>query len=347
MKVWVDLANSPHVQIAVPIVRRLQDEGHEVLLTARDHAQTVELATGHWPDLRVVGGRSPGGVGAKGRAIAGRAMELRRLAAAEQPDVAFSHGSYAQLVAARMARVPAVTMMDYEHQPANHLSFRLARVVVVPEAFPAAELRRQGGARKVRRYPGFKEELYLAELEPDPAVLADLGLDPERVIAVFRPAPHGALYHRGENLRFDDLVSQAVGSEGVQAVVLPRSAEQRPHFREHGATVPDHAVDATSLLALADVTIGAGGTMTRESALLGTPTYTVFAGKPAAADRALIEAGRLIDLRQGGSRLELRKRTSPPSPPDRGRADAIAEAVLGAIYEAARRRATTFSRIAR
>jgi ABC-type spermidine/putrescine transport system permease subunit I len=91
--------------------------------------------------------------------------------------------------------VPLVTMMDYEFQPANHLSFRLARRVIVPEAFPADALRRFGARNgKVVRYPGFKEELYLAGFRPDASVLDELGLDRGGVTAVLRPPPDGALY---------------------------------------------------------------------------------------------------------------------------------------------------------
>src|SRR5215216_5683751 len=161
MRIWLDLSNSPHVPLFEPVVDVLHAEGHEVLLTARDHAQTVELARQLWPHVIVVGGRGPGTRMAKGRAIAARARALVRFAREAAPDVALSHGSYAQLLAARVARIPLITMMDYEHQPANHLSFRLAGRVIVPAAFPEAALRRCGArSRKVRRYEGFKEELY-------------------------------------------------------------------------------------------------------------------------------------------------------------------------------------------
>src|SRR4029079_8960987 len=128
-------------------------------------------------------------------------------------------------------RVPVVTMMDYEFQPANHLSFRLADTVVVPEVFPDVELRRQGaGKRKVVRYPGFKEELYLGRYEPDPGVLEELGLDPGKIIVVFRPAPEGALYHREGNVEFERVFSETASSDNLQVVALPRSADQRERY---------------------------------------------------------------------------------------------------------------------
>jgi predicted glycosyltransferase len=331
MKVWIDLANSPHVQILEPIIRRLRDEGNDVWLTARPHAQTVELASRRWRDVMVVGDSSPSGIVAKGLAIVKRAEALRRLSAREHPDVALSHGSYAQIVAARTAGVPPVTMMDYDHQPANHLSFRLARRVVVPQFFPERALRRFGAPRrKVIRFPGFKEELYLDGFKPNDAVLEDLELDQRLVLAVFRPPPLGALYHRAGNARFDELLQLAAGREEVRVVLLPRTSEQGDRYQALSARIriPRRAIDACSLLALADLTVGAGGTMTRESAILGTPTYTVFAGRLAAVDAELIRSGRLVDLRAPASRVRFEKKATARE------SDADANPILGAIKNA-------------
>lgn len=313
MRVWIDLANSPHVPLLEPVVERLSADGHTVLLTARDHAQTVELARRRWPDVLVIGGRSPSGRAAKARVLARRVAALRSYARRQNPDVAFSHGSYAQIVAARLARLPAVTMMDYEHQPANHLSFRLAQRVIVPKVFPASSLRGFGAkSAKVVRYPGFKEELYLASFRPNPAVLEELGLDRDRVVAVFRPPPEGALYHPGSNDRFDAVLHEALGRDDVESVLLPRTEEQARRYRGLSTRlrIPDHAIDGSSLLALADVAVGAGGTMNRESAVLGTPTYTVFAGELAAVDAELIRQGRLHDLRSEATDVVFEKKAN-------------------------------------
>lgn len=332
MRVWIDLANSPHVLFFEAVVDDLRARGDEVVLTARDHAQTVELARSRWPEVEVVGGRSPGGALAKGRAVARRALDLRRLVAG-RVDVALSHGSYPQLVAARLARLPSVTLMDYEFQPANHLSFRLAERVVVPEAFPDDALRRFGArGRRVVRYPGFKEELSLAGFTPDESVLRELELDAERVIVVLRPPPDGALYHRLENERFDEIFEAVVAAPGVDPVVLPRSPEQGRRYAR--ARVPERAVDGRSLLAVADVVVGGGGTMTREAALLGTPTATVFAGKLAAVDAELIRRGLLLDLRAGGvPRLE--KKRARPRPADADRAGRLLETIRSALADVA------------
>jgi predicted glycosyltransferase len=340
MRVWIDLANSPHVPLAAAIARRLLAEGHAVELTARDHAQTVDLAARHGLAVKVVGGSSPAGRIGKAGAIAARAAALRRFAARAGADVAFSHGSYAQVAAARAARVPAVTMMDYEHQPANHVSFRLAHRVIVPDAFPASALRRFGAReRKVVRYPGFKELLYLSGFRPDPVVLEELRLDPRRVLAVFRPPPEGALYHRIHNERFDELLARAANSDGVDAVLLPRDRHQRARYSERFPLlhIPEHAVDGSSLVALADLTVGGGGTMNRESALLGTPTYTVFAGRMAAVDVELMRRGLLFDLRSADAEAGFVKKRGGGPAASPGAAEPIYAAVRDSLTAVARR----------
>ena len=84
-------------------------------------------------------------------------------------------------------------------------------------------------------------------------------------------------------------------------VLLPRTAEQAARYQRPGVVIPERPVDGRTLLATVDLTIGAGGTMTRESALLGTPTYTVFLGELAAQDAELIRLGRIVDLRGEGA----------------------------------------------
>jgi uncharacterized protein len=332
-RVWIDLANSPHVAFFGPVVDRLRAEGITPLLTVRDHAQTAQLARRRWAEVELVGGESPPGRAAKARSILARARALQRFARRERPDVALSHGSYAQLVAARAARIPAVTMMDYEFQPANHVSFRAANRVLVPEVFPSRALHRFGArGRKVVRYPGFKEQLYLAGFTPDARVPAELGVGEDEILAVFRPPPSGALYHRMENERFDEVLDAAAASPGVRVVLLPRTAAQADRYGSAAdVIVPERAVDGLSLLAAADLVVGGGGTMNREASLLGTPTYTIFGGRLAAVDAELIRRGLLHDLRPPGSLPRFAKK--PPAPP-RTSSSENAESIMAVITSA-------------
>jgi uncharacterized protein len=338
MRVWIDLANSPHVPLFRPIVRRLQAEGAEILLSARDHAQTLALARESWPEVEVIGGSSPSSRTRKASAIASRALALRRFATARAPQVALSHGSYAQIIAARLAGVPCVTMMDYEHQPANHLSFRLATRVVVPGAFPDGALRRFGARPgKVLRYEGFKEELYLTNGQDGDHIRAKLGVDRGAVLAVLRPPPTGALYARNENDRFDDVLSWLEQRDDAVIVLLPRNRQQHERYATSRVLIPEAPLDGVGLLATADFVVGGGGTMTREAALLGTPTYTVFLPRLAAVDAELMRLGRIQDLRVPGHMPVVEKKRRTTSRPVETRAASICATVVAALADAMRR----------
>jgi len=302
MKVWIDLSNSPHPLLFDPIARRLEQLGHTVTLTARDNAQTLELARKRWPAVEAIGSPSPPGRVAKARAIAGRTRALHRWAKAARPDVALSHNSYAQIVAARAAGIPAVTAMDYEHQPSNHLAFRLAKRILLPEALPETPVRRQGARpAKVRRYPGLKEEIYLGDFEPDPSILEQIGVErtPGTVVVVIRAPPMGALYHQFGNPLYAQLLERVRERPDLRCIVLARTAGQRSALGALDAPnliIPEHAIDSRSLMYASDLFVGAGGTMTREAALLGVPTLTVYAGRPPAIEEWLEQRGMLSRL---------------------------------------------------
>ena len=301
MRVWIDLANSPHVLFFAPLVREFERRGIEVTCTARDFAQTLGLARLHGLRVECIGrhgGRSALG---KAREIVARAAALRRFARAARPDLAVSHNSYAQAVAARSLGVPFVTLMDYEHTPANHLAFRMASRILLPEVVPDRSVARYGATpRKVTRYAGFKEQIYLEDFVPESGVIEELlGQEVARrcVVVVARPPADFAIYHRFENPLFDRWLDRVGRDPGVRVVLLPRTPEQRERARALGlpsVVVPDGEIDGPSLVHHADLVVSAGGTMNREAAVMGVPAYSLFAGRKAAVDTALETLGRLV-----------------------------------------------------
>jgi predicted glycosyltransferase len=344
VKVWIDLHNSPHPLLFAPVIRRFEELGHEIALTTRDNAQTLELARARWPNVAVIGGSSPPGRLAKAAATGQRVAELCRWAVREGPHVALSHNSYAQISAARLLGIPAVTAMDYEHQPANHLAFRLADRILIPEALPRARIRQQGAALdKTTTYAGFKEEIYLGDFSFDPSALQRAGVDPTGAgaIVITRPPPHGAIYHQFGNPMYAALLEVLTRQDSVSCVVLTRTEAQREAITQLGLSnlvFPRQAIDSRSLMYAADLVIGAGGTMTREAALLGVPTYTVFAGRRSAVDDKLVEQGRLRRLRRAEDLGRVEPRTKPPVALAglRARSHEIIETFVRATADAAR-----------
>jgi predicted glycosyltransferase len=291
-----------------PLIEAMRADGHEVEVTARDFAQTLELLERFGIAHTAVGRHRGGRLGDKAAGLVSRSLELARWARRRGFDIALGHGSNDVTVAAALLRIPSSTAFDYEYAVVQHsVNCRLAKAVVVPDAIPPERLYRYGARGKLRRYAGLKEEYYLADFEPDEAVLRELGVDRDAPLAVVRTPPDVSLYHRFENDRFAQVLDRLAGS---QTVVLPRTREQRAELeRSGGFVVPERAIDAQSLIAFADLVISAGGTMNREAVALGTPVYTTFEGRLGAVDERLLTEGRLRRL-SNPDEVVLEKRRS-------------------------------------
>ena len=231
-------------------------------------------------------------------------------------------------------------MNDYEHAGLQRkISFKAARLVMAPDAI-GVDAMEAAGARRDRlfRYPGLKEDYYLHGFEPDRAVLADLGIDRGGLLVVMRPPPETSEYH-AQNPLYEGTIDRLAREKGVTTVVIPRTESQRERLAGRGSrprgeqgsplVVPERAIDAQSLIAFADLVVGAGGTMNREAVALGTPVYTIFSGEMGAVDERLIAEGRLRELASPEA-IELTRREASTGPLEPRDPKLLSDAVLSA-----------------
>jgi predicted glycosyltransferase len=186
-------------------------------------------------------------------------------------------------------------MFDYEHV-STWIFRKFCDRILVPRA---VSRRMTGLAPRVswRTFEGFKEEIYLAGFRPDPSIRVSLGVREDEILAVVRPPSRTAHYHDRRSVPIlESVMRRLVGIRGLRSVWLKRGQEDEPPVwvRDGENTlIPDRPVDGLSLLAAADMAISGGGTMNREAALLGTPAYSIFTGRPGAVDEDLIRRGLL------------------------------------------------------
>ena len=303
---------SAHVLVFRPLIEIMMERGDTVQITARDYAQTLQLLELHGLKAEVIGKHGGRSRVQKARQMTHRLGALRRFAKGRNFDVALAHGSHELTLTARRLGIPSTTTFDYEFATLQHqLGCRAATKVVVPDAIPPDRLEKYGvKPPKLVQYPGLKEEYYLADFEPDRSLLDRFGVDASRVLVVLRPPPDVSLYHRHSNPLFPMTLDHLGRLDDVYAFVLPRTEEKREYVRGRAlpsVILPETAVDAQSLIALADIVVSAGGTMNREAAALGVPVYPTYGGRLGGVDEELIRDGRLKPLTDPRA-LDLHKR---------------------------------------
>lgn len=343
MRIWVDCTAAAHPVVLRPLIELLGQRGHEVEISTRGYGQTEGLLDRFGLAYESFGSHGGASTAAKALAVGRRSATLLRWARSRRFDLALAHGSVDLAVVGSLLRIRQVQMQDYEFAGLQRkLAWRAASRVIVPDAIPVERLERAGAkASKLIRYPGLKEDYYLAGFTLDPTVLGELGLDrlgiepqrdDDRILVVLRPPPETSAYH-SDNPLYGRLLDRLCADPRVITVLIPRTGPQAEAARSRGEptlVVPARAVDAQSLIALSDQVVSAGGTMNREAVALGVPVRTIFSGRMGAVDEELIASGRLAELTDPDA-LELRKRETRPGPVSPRDPAILLDGVLGAV----------------
>lgn len=277
------------------MIRDLQ-QNHEVIVTSRPLANTVELLRLHNIEHTVVGthyGRSPW---RKALGFPIRVSQLIRFLKEKRIDVAVSQSSFHSPVVAKLLGVRSVYLNDNEHAAGNVPAFACADSIMVPEFLTSDSLRKQGARmKKVTHYPGVKEGIYLWEYSQRIDEQRRAGDAATRPRIFIRPEPWTAQYYNGP-LNFLDEVLVGL-KDRAEVTVLPRSSAQYRHYAapafSHVRTLSG-VMDIRSIAGACDLFIGAGGTMTREMAVLGVPTISVYQEALLDVDRYLIDEGACV-----------------------------------------------------
>lgn len=297
-KIWIDLDNSPHVPLFIPIIEELEKKGYQVLLTARNSYQVCELLNLHHLSCKVVGRHYGKKWLLKVLGTALRTAQLLPWVLKSKPDLSVSHGSRAQVLASNLLGIPSVMMLDYEFS--NATAFINPDWTFVPEVIPGDRVHQNPD--HVLRYPGLKEDVYAPRLKSDANIRILLGIRPEELLVTVRPPATEAHYHNPEGEQFlTETLKYLLDQPSVRVVMLPRNGNQdsilrsswTPAIQGGRIIIPDQALDGMNLIWNSDLVISGGGTMNREAAALGVPVYSIFRGRMGAVDQYLAKTGRL------------------------------------------------------
>ncbi|MFH1148402.1 MAG: DUF354 domain-containing protein [Pseudomonadota bacterium] len=299
-KIWIDLENSPHVPFFKPIIRELNSRGYRVVLTARDAYQVPDLLREFNLNARLIGHHFGKNKVLKVLGCVARSLEMAPLVVSERPALAVSHGSRSQLLLASLLRIPSAVMFDYEHT--KHVPYLKPTWIIIPEMVNDGNAAHH---KRVFRYPGIKEDVYVPEFVPSAGILDELGVNKTDFLVTVRPPATEAHYHNPESEKlFAEVISFLSSRQGVRMAVLPRSERQVLQIEKQWPDlcsdcriiIPKHVVNGLNLIWHSNLVISGGGTMNREAAALGVPVYSIFRGRIGAIDHFLAESGRLVLL---------------------------------------------------
>lgn len=334
-RIWIDMDNSPHVPFFRPIISELEKRGCTVILTARRAFQVCELADMYHLQYEAIGFHSGKNMILKMAGLFVRAIQLLRIGMREKPVIAVSHGSRAQLLAAKILKMPSISMDDYEHSREVADPTWMLMPDVIPEAYVKA------AKKDVLRYPGIKEDVYVPFFEPDETVMRILAVDASNLLITIRPPAIEAHYHNPlSQVLFEASMTHILSRKDTQIVVLPRSKVQKKSIEQtwqgeiaqRKVIIPQQAINGLSLIWYSDLVISGGGTMNREAAALGVPVYSIFRGTIGAVDRYLCSVGRLTlieTVEDIGKKIVLSRRKK--SDAERVRKSAALERIIEII----------------
>ena len=299
MTIWLDFDNTPHVPLYRPILKELHARGVQTFVTSRFHAQTEDLLRmweiPHVP-VGTYGGKN------RWRKIANllhRAHALSRVARSRSITLSVSHNSRTHMLASKRLGLRYLGMDDYEYSE-QRLANLLADHILLPIYIPDSRLADAGfNLKKVIRYHGLKEEIYLKDFIPEADFRRHLGVDEQSILVTLRPPSTTANYHdKKSEMLFRKCLQHFSSVPNTYCLIVNRTdAERRlvsQDLLDEGKVgwLP-RAVDGLQLLWHSDIMVGGGGTMNREAALLGLPTYSIFTGRRPAVDEYLQSQGKL------------------------------------------------------
>jgi predicted glycosyltransferase len=302
--IWFDFDNAPHVPVLLPIVREMRERGYETFLTAREKAETKELLALNNEDFGLIGKSFPKNSVLKIYHTFKRALNLvfYLRANAKKVNLSISHASRSALLASWLKRIPSVVLYDYEFVNSTFQNIFATRILM-PEVFNNERLKKVGiRTDKTDFYPGVKEQIYIDCGLKNKNVLEYLGIDKSKVIITFRPPSLTAHYHnpKSENIMVKIFNKISRFKEKVYLIILPRTkdqAEDISHFVKQQSIpylIPEKPLNGIDLILDSDLVISGGGTMAREAAVLGVPSYSFFIGPKGAVDEFLEKKGRLV-----------------------------------------------------
>lgn len=295
MRIWFDLSNSPHVNLFYELIKKLEEMGHQIIITSRPLANTIALLEQKKLNHSVIGIHYGKNILKKILGFPIRIVQLFLFLKNKKIDLAVSQSSFHSPIVAKLLNIPSIYTNDNEHALGNIPAFYFATKILIPENLSVDKVTKYCiPSSKIIQYPGIKEGIFLWSIA-DNILKYRINNSVKIKNIYFRPEPQTAQYYNGQQ-NFIDLVLSSM-QHNYAIIVLPRDNKQIIHYSQKKFNLLKVETKALSFDFIAKnckLFIGAGGSMTREFAMLGIPTISVYNDKLLDVDKYLVSKNMMI-----------------------------------------------------
>ena len=275
MKIWIDVTNTPHVNVLMPIYRHLQRQGHEIIVTARDFSETVPLLRKNNIQPLIIGNHKGKSRIKKVFGLLGRYMDL--LLQVPTFDIAFSLGGSYTSVVAWLRRKPSITFSDNDFTTHKFVTFLFSSYFIFPSylKYQAAQKKYHIKDEQIKTFDGFKEDIYIADYKVDEHFLEQL---PWEEYITIRPENLKAAYVPKDAVTIVPQLFEVFKTENI--LFLPRYDEEKKMAEGYpNIWYPSSPLSGLDVCYYTKAMLTGAGTFAREAALLGVPAVSFFPRK--------------------------------------------------------------------
>ena len=290
MNVLVYAGHPAHVHLFKNIIRRLETNGHNVIIAAIDKEFTTYLLEIYGFKYKVIG-KHYKRLSAKILSLGIRDYKLLRISKKFEPDLFVSHGSMYASHVAKIMNKPHISLEDTELSMEQiRLYAPFTDVILTPACF------RLDLGKKQVRYDGYHEISYLHPnyFTPSTEVLDELGLSKNDKYIIVRFISWGASHDVGlRGIRKGTEMEFIKTLEKYGQVFVSSEKKIDRNLEKYRISVSPEKIH--SLLYYAQLYIGEGGTMATEAAILGTPSIHIESTSSGVASGEF--TGNFLELR--------------------------------------------------
>jgi predicted glycosyltransferase len=275
--IWIDITNLPHVLFFRDFIKN-----NDVLVTTREFGALTSLLDQNKIEYIIIGRHGGKELKSKLLESSKRIEELTQRVSEYDVDVAIAKHSVELPRVAFGLSIPSLFVLDNEHAvQQNKLTLPLLTKVITPKALDKRVIEKQGAdPKKVKTFYGVCEASHLKNFTPNRESVGEYG-----DYVVVRPEPYMAAYFKSKG-QTQTLIDR-LETLGYKVIVLPRGNERYKN------ALHLENVDALNLIYHSKAFFGGGGTMNREAAILGVPTFSFYSQDLLGVDQFLIKLGLL------------------------------------------------------